>query len=208
MIKNHLATLSNFSDIHSSKYKKMLILGDFNAGIDASHMKYFCEAYNLTNLIKQPACYKNPDNSTCIDLILTIQLTQTSLRGLRDVLKRSQRLTTKQDVVTTSGKWRRIYNVLKTFDLHRLGVVQFTTSWSRPIYNVLKTSDLHRLEDVWFTFSWRRQVYDVLKTSDLRHLEDVQFRTSWKCLIYVVFKTSNLGRLENVWFTSSWRRPI
>ena len=71
MIKNHLATLSNFLDLHSSKYKKMLILGDFNIGIDEPHMKSFCETYNLTNLIKQLTCYKNPDNSTCIDLIPT-----------------------------------------------------------------------------------------------------------------------------------------
>ena len=49
----------------------MLILGDFNIEIDEPHMKSFCETYNLTNLIKQPTCYKNPDNPTCIDLILT-----------------------------------------------------------------------------------------------------------------------------------------
>ena len=55
MIKNHLATLSNFLDLHSSKYKKMLILEDFNVGIDEQHMKSFCETCNLTNLIKEPA---------------------------------------------------------------------------------------------------------------------------------------------------------
>ena len=74
MIKNHLATLSNFLDLASSKYKKMLILGDFNVGIDEPHMGSFCETCNLTNLIKQPTCYKNPDNPTCIDLILTKDL--------------------------------------------------------------------------------------------------------------------------------------
>ena len=71
MIKNHLATLSNFLELQSSKYKKMLILGDFNVGIDESHIKSFRETYNFTNLIKQPKCYKNPDKPTCIDLILT-----------------------------------------------------------------------------------------------------------------------------------------
>ena len=45
------------------------------------------------------------------------QRTQTSLRRLQDVLKRSGRLATKQDVVTTSGKRRRIYDILKTSDL-------------------------------------------------------------------------------------------
>ena len=56
------------------------------------------------------------------------QRTQTSLRRLQDVLKRSRRLATKQDVVTTSGKRRRIYDVLKTSDLRRLEDVQFRTS--------------------------------------------------------------------------------
>ena len=48
------------------------------------------------------------------------QLTQMSLRRLQDVLKRSRRLTTKQDVVATSEKRHRIYDVLKTSDLCRI----------------------------------------------------------------------------------------
>ena len=72
MIKNHLTTLSNFLKLHSSKYMKMLTLGDFNVAIDDEpHTKSFCETYNLTNLIKQPTYYKNPDNPTRVDLILT-----------------------------------------------------------------------------------------------------------------------------------------
>ena len=61
MIKNHLATLSNFLDLHSSKYEKMLIFGDFNVRIGEPHLKSFCKTYNFTNLIKQPTCYKYPD---------------------------------------------------------------------------------------------------------------------------------------------------
>ena len=56
------------------------------------------------------------------------QPTQTSLRRLQDVLKRSRRLATKQDVIMTSGKRRRIYDVLKTPDLRRLEDVQFMMS--------------------------------------------------------------------------------
>ena len=69
----------------------------------------------------------------------------TPLRRLQDVLKRSRHLTTKQDVVTTSGKRHRIYDVLKTSDLRSLKDVEFT--------NVFKTSDLRRLQDVWFLTS-------------------------------------------------------
>ena len=57
--------------LHSTTYAKILILGDFNVGIEEQHMKAFCDNYNLTSLIKQLTCYKNPNNPTCIDLILS-----------------------------------------------------------------------------------------------------------------------------------------
>ena len=34
-------------------------------------MKTFGENYKLRNLIKEPTCFKNPENPTCINLILT-----------------------------------------------------------------------------------------------------------------------------------------
>ena len=34
-------------------------------------METFCEFYGLKNLIKVPTCYQNPQNPSCIDLILT-----------------------------------------------------------------------------------------------------------------------------------------
>ena len=40
-----------------------------------------------------------------------------SLRRLQDVLKRSRCLKTNQDIIMTSEKRRRIYDVLKTSDL-------------------------------------------------------------------------------------------
>ena len=58
----------------------------------------------------------------------TTQRTHTCLRRLQDVLKRSRRLTTKPFVLTTSGRRRLIYDVLKTPDLCRLKDVRFTTS--------------------------------------------------------------------------------
>ena len=45
-------------------------MGDFNADTEKKHMKCFCDNYNLKSLIKQSTCYKNPDNPTCIDLLL------------------------------------------------------------------------------------------------------------------------------------------
>ena len=31
----------------------------------------FCETYKLRNLVKHPTCFKNPENPSCIDLLLT-----------------------------------------------------------------------------------------------------------------------------------------
>ena len=70
-IKKHLTALRHSLDLHSSKYDKILILGDFNVGIEEANMQSFCESYNLKSLIKQPTCYKSPDKPTCIDLLLT-----------------------------------------------------------------------------------------------------------------------------------------
>ena len=129
---------------------------------------------------------------------VTTQPTQTSLRRLQDVLKRSQHLATKQDVVASSGKRCWTYDVLKASYLRHLEDVWFSTSWRRLIYVVLITSNLQLLESVWFATSSKCLIYDVLKTSDLRCLEDVRFTLSWRRPIYDVFKTSNLWRLQDV----------
>ena len=39
--------------------------------MDDSPMKTFAEIYKLWNLIKEPTCFKNPENPACIDLTLT-----------------------------------------------------------------------------------------------------------------------------------------
>ena len=37
-------------------------------------MKDFCETYNLENLMTEPTCFKNPDNPSSIDVILTTRV--------------------------------------------------------------------------------------------------------------------------------------
>ena len=44
---------------------------DFNAGLDNAALKDFCNLYNLTSLVNKATCYKNPNNPSCIDLVLT-----------------------------------------------------------------------------------------------------------------------------------------
>ena len=52
-IGNHLESLSDFLDFHSSSYNNSIILGHFNVGVEEPHMKTFFENYSLQNLIKQ-----------------------------------------------------------------------------------------------------------------------------------------------------------
>ena len=55
-----------------ANYDNILLLGDFNSEISEPCLNDFCEIYNLKNLAKEPACYENPDNPSCIDLFLGV----------------------------------------------------------------------------------------------------------------------------------------
>ena len=70
-IGNHFDSLSRNLALHSSTYENYIIIGDFNIEADSKEMSSFCDTFDLTSLIKEPTGYKNPDNSSCIDLILT-----------------------------------------------------------------------------------------------------------------------------------------
>ena len=48
-----------------------LSLGNFNAEMSKFHIQDFCAVFNLKNLIKEPACFKNLGKPTGIGLILT-----------------------------------------------------------------------------------------------------------------------------------------
>ena len=51
--------------------RKFVILGYFNVEVDNNCMKGFCKSYNFKTLVQVPTCIKNPENPSCIDLILT-----------------------------------------------------------------------------------------------------------------------------------------
>ena len=69
--KNHLKIISRTLDTFTNKYKNILLPGNFNACADDETMKNFRSSYDLHSLNKQPTCYKHPEISSCIDLILT-----------------------------------------------------------------------------------------------------------------------------------------
>ena len=71
LIKDHLLQIKNGTDFYSKFYENIVLLGDFNADISDSLIDSFCAIYLLKSFFKGPTCYKNPDNSTYIDLILS-----------------------------------------------------------------------------------------------------------------------------------------
>ena len=55
---------------NSSRYGKYLCIGDFNSETSETALRNFCDLYKLKNLVREPTCFKNPDNPSCIDLFL------------------------------------------------------------------------------------------------------------------------------------------
>ena len=58
-------------DHYIPKYNNRLLIGDFNSEIHETRMSEFCDVFDLRNLITEPACFKNPENPSSIDFILT-----------------------------------------------------------------------------------------------------------------------------------------
>ena len=93
--ENILYFLEYFSqgiDKYICNYDNMLLIGDFNSEMGEKDMNEFCDLYNLKSLIREPTCYKNRNNPTCIDLMLTnrekyFQNSSTIESGLSDFHK-------------------------------------------------------------------------------------------------------------------------
>ena len=66
-----LDSISKQIDKLLGNYDRLIILGDFNSAMSEKPMTDFCDMYNLHNLITEPTCYKNPNNTSSIDLMLT-----------------------------------------------------------------------------------------------------------------------------------------
>ena len=55
----------------SASYGNIILLGDFNVEPEEAKMTEFLNMYSLKNIVSQKTCFKNPENPSCIDLILT-----------------------------------------------------------------------------------------------------------------------------------------
>ena len=71
LIENHLRQLQKQLEAFSERYEHFLIMGDFNADVSDPSMTSFCTLFKLKSIAKEPTCYKNPENPSCIDLFLT-----------------------------------------------------------------------------------------------------------------------------------------
>ena len=71
IIDDHLNSLGNCLNELCKTYENILLLGDFNSEKREDAMQEFCNVYNLKNLVKESTCFKNVDNPSCIDLVLT-----------------------------------------------------------------------------------------------------------------------------------------
>ena len=70
-ISYFLSHISKVIDATLFNYENLILLGDFNAVDSDLSLTDFCELYNLKNLITEPTCYKNPNNPSLVDIILT-----------------------------------------------------------------------------------------------------------------------------------------
>ena len=93
-ISQYIQNVENTLSKYINKYDNILMLGDFNCDfkIEGNKLLEFCEAFNLTNIVNEPTCYKNPLRPTHIDVIVTnsskkFQNTTTIETGLSDFHK-------------------------------------------------------------------------------------------------------------------------
>ena len=66
LIKEYLRVLTDSNKFYSKDWENILLMGDYNAEITETNMSSFCEIYHLTDIIKQPTCFKNPSNPSYI----------------------------------------------------------------------------------------------------------------------------------------------
>ena len=71
LISYHLECLNRLIDEHSNSFDNFIFIGDLNVSTNHNSMINFCDLNGLRNLINVPTCYKNSNNQTSIDLILT-----------------------------------------------------------------------------------------------------------------------------------------
>ena len=68
-IGTHLQIIGKTLDTLIASYDNIILLGDFNVEPEEAKISEFLKMYSLKNLVSQKYCFKNPENSSYIDLI-------------------------------------------------------------------------------------------------------------------------------------------
>lgn len=58
-------------NLFSANYEHVLILRNFNVEFNHACINAFYDSYSLQSLVKEPSCFKNLENRSCIDSMLT-----------------------------------------------------------------------------------------------------------------------------------------
>ena len=108
-------------------------------------MNDFCNAYNLSSLIKEPTCYKNPDNPSSIDLTLknSPRIFQGSCvmeTGLSDFHRMTVTIMTAifprlPPKIRTSRNYNKFYNL--NFRETLVKDLSLTNAWNNDISNFI-----------------------------------------------------------------------
>ena len=68
--KQHLANIRKDLDELNSKYDNTLIIGDLNTEMSEPFLNEFSQTYNLESIVNKLTLFKNPKDSSCLDLML------------------------------------------------------------------------------------------------------------------------------------------
>ena len=160
LIQNHLLEISKKLDLCSSRYENVFLFGDFNTEPNELHMEDFCLNYNLSNLIKEPTCFKNPAHPTCIDLILTnfpksFQNSMAIETGLSDFHKRT--------ITVMKSHYKKLKPNIITYRKY--------TTFSSDLYREKVIKNIRRQESQNITLDAMKQIFiDVLdKLAPVKH---------------------------------------
>ena len=135
-IRTFVNQIGPILDFYMHKYDNFLLLGDFNSEMGENAMIDFCETYNLSNLIKEPTCFKNPLKPSSIDVILTnrprsFQNSRTIETGLSDHHKLT--ITVMRSFYPKQPAIIKSYRDYKNFNLF-----SFRNDLLKELYNVHK----------------------------------------------------------------------
>ena len=78
-IASHLSNVSAALGKICADHENKILLDDFNVEVKEKNISYFMSTYKLKSLVKRKTCFKNPDNLSCVDLIL-----RNAPRGFQD----------------------------------------------------------------------------------------------------------------------------